>query len=134
MGIPVEIAAVCGGDINTQLITEQSDRLVNRTASFRSGHASAVATLARFGSAATGDPLYDAGVQLGKLLRTARHLVEIINLIMSERAIHGGVWKEGSGKRQTRNARIQGGHAGQWIHQQKGYQLQPGDCYRSIRS
>ena len=71
MGIPVEIAAVCGGDINTQLITEQSDRLVNRTASFRSGHASAVATLARFGSAATGDPLYDAGVQLGKLLRTS---------------------------------------------------------------
>ena len=36
-----------------------------------SGHASAVATLARFGSAAQGDPIYDAGVQLGRLLRTA---------------------------------------------------------------
>lgn len=36
-----------------------------------SGHASAVAVLGRFGSAASGDPLYDSGVQLGKLLRTA---------------------------------------------------------------
>ena len=35
------------------------------------GHASAVATLARFGSAAQGDPIYDAGVQFGRLLRTA---------------------------------------------------------------
>jgi hypothetical protein len=30
-----------------------------------------VTALARFGSAARGDPIYDAGVQLGKLLRTA---------------------------------------------------------------
>jgi TnpA family transposase len=36
-----------------------------------SGHASAVAALARFGSAAQGDPIYEAGVQLGRLLRTA---------------------------------------------------------------
>ena len=71
MSIPVEIAAVCRSDINTQLITEQWDRLVNLAASVRSGHASTVATLARFGSAATGDPVYDAGVQLGKLLRTS---------------------------------------------------------------
>ena len=35
------------------------------------GNASAVATLARFGSAAKGEPLYEAGVQLGRLLRTA---------------------------------------------------------------
>src|SRR3546814_14415129 len=35
------------------------------------GHASAVAALARLGSAAQGDPLYAAGVQLGRLLRTA---------------------------------------------------------------
>jgi hypothetical protein len=31
----------------------------------------AVTVMARLGSAARGDPLYDAGVQLGKLLRTA---------------------------------------------------------------
>ena len=35
-----------------------------------SGNASAVAALARFGSAARGDPIYEAGVQLGRLLRT----------------------------------------------------------------
>ena len=35
------------------------------------GNASAVAALARFGSAAKGEPLYEAGVQLGRLLRTA---------------------------------------------------------------
>ena len=40
-------------------------------ASVMSGHASAVAALARFGSAAQGDPIYEAGVQLGRLLRTA---------------------------------------------------------------
>lgn len=34
-------------------------------------HASAVTALARFGSAAKGDPIYDAAVQLGELLRTA---------------------------------------------------------------
>ena len=36
-----------------------------------SGNASAVAALARFGSAARGDPIFEAGVQLGRLLRTA---------------------------------------------------------------
>ena len=35
------------------------------------GHASAVAALARFGSTPQGDPIYEAGVQLGRLLRTA---------------------------------------------------------------
>eukprot|EP01036_Dinobryon_divergens_P036053 gene36053-46854_t len=47
------------------------DSLVHLAASVMSGHASAVAALARFGSAAQGDPIYDAGVQLGRLLRTA---------------------------------------------------------------
>ena len=36
-----------------------------------SGHSSAVAALARFGSGARGDAIYEAGVQLGRLLRTA---------------------------------------------------------------
>src|SRR3546814_13837878 len=36
-----------------------------------SGNASAVAALARSGSAARGDPMYEVGVQLGRLLRTA---------------------------------------------------------------
>ena len=39
-------------------------------ASDYSGHASAINVLARFGSAARGDPLYEVGVVIGRLLRT----------------------------------------------------------------
>jgi len=51
MKVPQAIAAVC-------------------QATWTPRHASAMTALARFGSAARGDPIYDAGVQLGKLLRT----------------------------------------------------------------
>ena len=71
MKVPEEIASVCQASIDTTLIEAHWDSLVHLAASVRSGHASAVAALARFGSAARGDPIYDAGVQLGKLLRTA---------------------------------------------------------------
>ncbi|MCA1538258.1 Tn3 family transposase, partial [Bradyrhizobium sp. NBAIM03] len=47
------------------LIEKHWDSPVHLAASVMSGHASAVAALARFGSAAQGDPIYDAGVQLG---------------------------------------------------------------------
>ena len=40
-------------------------------ASVMSGNAGAVAALARFGSAVRGEPVYETGVQLGRLLRTA---------------------------------------------------------------
>jgi hypothetical protein len=42
--------------------------LVHLAASVMSGHGSAVTALARFGSAAREDPIYEPGVQLGKLL------------------------------------------------------------------
>ncbi len=71
MKVPVEIAAVCEAGIDITLIEAHWDSLVHLAASVSSGHASAVTALARFGSAARGDPIYDAGVQLGKLLRTA---------------------------------------------------------------
>jgi TnpA family transposase len=71
MKIPEEIAAVCEASVDTALIETHWDNLVHLAASVMSGHASAVTALARFGSAARGDPIYDAGVQLGKLLRTA---------------------------------------------------------------
>ena len=71
MKVPGEISAVCQASIDTALIEAHWDSLVHLAASVRWGHASAVAALARFGSAARGDPIYDAGVQLGKLLRTA---------------------------------------------------------------
>ena len=71
MLVPAEIAAVCEASVNTDLIEKHWDTLVHLTASVMSGNASAVAALARFGSAARGEPVYEAGVQLGKLLRTA---------------------------------------------------------------
>ena len=70
MAIPAEIAAVCVTNVDTALIESHWDALVHLTASVMSGHASAVAALSRFGSAARGDPIYEAGVQLGRLLRT----------------------------------------------------------------
>ena len=69
--IPAEIAAVCEATVDTALIEKHWDTLVHLAASVMSGNASAVAALARFGSAARGDPIYEAGVQLGRLLRTA---------------------------------------------------------------
>jgi TnpA family transposase len=69
--IPAEIATVCEANVDIALIEKHWDSLVHLAASVMSGHASAVAALARFGSAAQGDPIYDAGVQLGRLLRTA---------------------------------------------------------------
>ena len=68
--VPGEIAAVCEATIDTALIEEHWDSLVHLAASVSSGHASAVTALARFGSAARGDPIHDSGVQLGELLRT----------------------------------------------------------------
>jgi TnpA family transposase len=43
---------------------------VHLVASVHSGHTSAIQVLARFGSAARSDPLYEALAQLGRLLRT----------------------------------------------------------------
>jgi TnpA family transposase len=71
MKIPQEISAVCEASVDTALIETHWDQLGHRAASSQTGHASAVTALARFGSAAKGDPIYDAGVQLRKLLRTA---------------------------------------------------------------
>jgi len=71
MVIPAEIAAVCEASVNIDQIEKHWDALVHLAASVMSGNASAVAALARFGSAARGEAVYEAGVQLGRLLRTA---------------------------------------------------------------
>jgi TnpA family transposase len=71
MKVPAEIASICEAQVDTQQIEAHWDSLVRLAASVMSGHASAVVALARFGSAARGDPIYEAGVHLGKLLRTA---------------------------------------------------------------
>lgn len=71
MPIPAEIASVCVANVDTAPIETHWDALAHLTASVMSGHCSAVAAMARFGTAARGDPIYAAGVQLGRLLRTA---------------------------------------------------------------
>ena len=68
--IPEVIKPICIANANIELIEAHWDQLVHLTASVHTGHASAVTALARFGSAARGDPVYAAGVQLGRLLRT----------------------------------------------------------------
>jgi len=56
--VPAEIAAVCEANVDVALIEKHWDSLVHLAASVMSGHASAVAALARFGSAAQGDPIW----------------------------------------------------------------------------
>ena len=68
--IPEVIKPICLANADIELIEAHWDQLVHLTASVHTGHSSAVTALARFGSAARGDPIYEAGVQLGRLLRT----------------------------------------------------------------
>jgi TnpA family transposase len=68
--IPEAIKPICVATADTRLIEAHWDRLVHLTASVHTGHTSAVGALARFGSASRGDPIYEAGAQLGRLLRT----------------------------------------------------------------
>ena len=68
--IPEAIRTICHANIDVQKIIEHWAWIVHLVASVHTGHTSAVHAPARFGSAARGDPLYEAMVQLGKLLRT----------------------------------------------------------------
>jgi TnpA family transposase len=68
--IPEILSSICHANINLTKIEAQWDRMVQLFASVHSGHTSAINALARYGSAARGDPLYEALVQLGRLLRT----------------------------------------------------------------
>jgi len=68
--VPRELVAVCKATVNLKDIEASWENLVHLAASVLSGHSSAIAALSRFGSAARGDPVYEAGVQLGQLLRT----------------------------------------------------------------
>ena len=71
MPVPLDLAAVCTSAVNIELIESHWNSLVDLGASVMTGHCSAVAAMARFGSAARSDPVYEAGVQLGRLLRTS---------------------------------------------------------------
>jgi TnpA family transposase len=68
--IPAAVKPIAIANVDVEAIEKHWDGLVHLAASVHSGHASAVHVLAQFGTAARGDPLYEAGVQLGRLLRT----------------------------------------------------------------
>ena len=68
--VPETLSAICHANLDLSKVAAQWDRIVHLVASVHSGHTSAVNVLARFGSASRGDPLYEALVQLGRLLRT----------------------------------------------------------------
>lgn len=113
--VAAEIAPVVVASVDTALIEAHWDTLVHLAASVISGQASAVAALARFGSAARGDPIYAAGVQLGRLLRTVfladyfvnaafrRELLRVLNrgeaVNALKRAIYAGRVSLAQGKR-----------------------------------
>ena len=116
MKVPQEIAAVCEASVDTARIEAHWDNLVHLAASVKTGHASAVAALARFGSAARGDPIYDAGLQLGKLLRTAfladyfvnagfrRELRRVLNRGEAVNALKRAIYTGRVGQAQARRA------------------------------
>ena len=62
--IPDSVRAICRTSVDLDRIREHWDETVH------SGHTSAVHVTARYGSAARGDPLFEAVSHLGRLLRT----------------------------------------------------------------
>jgi TnpA family transposase len=68
--VPQILKPICQANLDFSLAPEHWDRWVHLIASAYSGHTSAINVLARFGSAARGDPLYEVGVAIGRLLRT----------------------------------------------------------------
>jgi TnpA family transposase len=68
--VPDALRPICSATVDVDQMPAHWDALVNLAASVLNG-TSAVAVLARFGSCAKGDPLFEAGTQIGRLLRTA---------------------------------------------------------------
>ncbi|QBB70742.1 Tn3 family transposase [Pseudolysobacter antarcticus] len=71
MDIPASLACVMSKNkVHLEKVEPVWDECVRIAASTHLGKASAVDILSRFGSAAAGEQLYDAGVQIGRLLLT----------------------------------------------------------------
>jgi TnpA family transposase len=68
--VPKILKPICEATLDFGEVPTHWDRWVRLIASVHSGHSSAVSVMARFGSAARGDPLYEVGVGIGRLLRT----------------------------------------------------------------
>jgi TnpA family transposase len=68
--VPEILKSICEANLDFDQVPMYWDQWVHLIASVHSGHTSAVSVMARFGSAARGDPLYEVGVGIGRLLRT----------------------------------------------------------------
>ena len=68
--IPESVHEICSASVDLERIRSHWDDTVHLIASVHAGHTSAVYVTARYGSASRGDPLYEAVVHLGRLLRT----------------------------------------------------------------
>ena len=68
--VPEILKPICEASLDFSQVPRYWDPWVHLLASVHSGHTSAISVLARFGSAARGDPLYEVGVGIGRLLRT----------------------------------------------------------------
>ena len=68
--VPAELVSVTDQDVRVDLIESIWDEFVRVAASVQSGQCTAVQALARFGSAARGQPVYDGGVHVRRLFRT----------------------------------------------------------------
>jgi TnpA family transposase len=68
--IPDSVREICRASVDLERIRAHWDETVRLVASVHGGHTSAVHVTARYGSAARGDPLYEAISHLGRLLRT----------------------------------------------------------------
>jgi TnpA family transposase len=68
--VPEILKSICEANLDFDQVPTYWDQWVHLIASVHSGHTSAVSVMARFGSAARGDPLYEVGVGIGRLLRT----------------------------------------------------------------
>jgi TnpA family transposase len=73
--------------VSLKLIKQEWDNLVRVAASVETGHTTAIIALARFGSAASDNPTYRAGVHLGRLLRT-NYLCEYLRNEELRRLVH----------------------------------------------
>ena len=68
--VPQILKPICNATLDLKSVPIHWDRWVHLIASAYGGHTSAINVLTRFGSAARGDPLYEVGVVIGRLLRT----------------------------------------------------------------
>lgn len=115
MAIPESLRPVVNVGVALRPIKQHWDDLVRIAASIETGHTTATIALARFGSAAAGDPIYRAGVSFGRLVRslylcdyfTSEALRRTINRMLVhgeavhqlQRAIYVGAFSKPRGQR-----------------------------------